>query len=1531
MPRIVLTRADGTPLGDLDPLHALSVTAVEEVNGEHSLTIETTQELDKGTRVLWRDDRSVWHEFVVEGIEGEHSESGDAVHSYWCPWSLMHDLSGTSVVAMPGTGGSPAPASAALEAALGGTSRWQVGTVTRTSSGSASMWRMSGWEALQELVKVWGGELRATVDVGADGVTARRVDLLEHAGEAVATRRFDYGGDVSGIKRTVEDQLWTCRVIPLGKGEQTDSGGHGRKITIESVNDGKDWLQDDDVAEACRVPDGAGGWEYPVQYVENSACETPADLKAWAIGHLTEWTRPRASYEADVVQLSRAGMDAHGVALGDAVVVVDRGFGGEGIAVEGRALRIESDLLDPSQTKLTISNLTDTLGSTLAGLSGATAALASDVAAANAYQATAAYLSRLLDRLNGQINSTGGYTYITQGEGLRTYDRPVSDPLVGAEATQVVEIKGGNIRIANSRTSSGDWDWKTVLQSGHILADLVTAAKLTAGYIGSAQSGNYWDLDSGQLRMASTTLVGGQTVQQIADASSAAVGQTASEQLASAVQSINEDIEDIYSQLDGAIDMWFYQVNPSMSLPPVTTDPSDPDNTGWDTTAKKDAHVGDLYYNTVNGHSWRFIKESGAYSWSLITDSDVTRALEMASQAQATADAKRRVFVSTPYPPYDVGDLWVQGAAGGILKCVTAKADGYSYAASDWAAASKYTDDSALTSFLTNTYASDKAALEGLIDGKAETWYQSSDPSTGWTDAQKSSHQGDLWYKTTDQTTWRWSGSQWVAQNAPKEVFDAIDGKAQVFTSRPYPPYAIGDVWFEGTSGDIKVCVNGRTSGSYVTSDWEKRNKYTDDSALTAFMQGDYATDLVAITTQIDRKAETWYQEADPSRNPTTWDADEKAEHVGDLWYRTTDGTTWRWGGSSWVEQSTPTAVFDAIDGKAQIFTSTPAPPYSVGDLWFDSTASAIMVCVAANTTTTFRAADWAKRDKYTDDTAVNNLQLSATNLIRNGDFSNRTNFWTSQGAVREAVDDASFGHSMRVTFTGAGGSSHRVYASSFAHVVGRTYSISFWAKVEDESEEGAEEPTTNTIWANRGASTTVANSYVRGVTVTTEWQRYTGTITSASAGALNFWLGDAGTLHLANVMLVEGGKPMLDFSASPQDVPEAVSNYFGQTEIFNRLTDNGTVQGLFMDGSQLYVNADYIGTGIISDGSSGNYWNLDTGEMRMASALKDISATNLLRNGDASNGTTYWQYSGSEFGVYTDSNHGTTFRLVQSGDGGASNRIYPSLTSNFRHTMNTTYSVSFWARASNTNTIWCTQGVSMTEDHSYVFGERITTAWKRYSGTIDADSDGGLSIFLGSAGNLLVTHVMLVQGVAPMLDWSPDPRDGVITAQQAMTQERVFNALTNNGALQGLYMQNGQLYINASYLKSGKISADFVDGGTISGSSISLTGNGLRVTIDVDGTVKFYRYLSGTGWVLMSTLDGGTGLGFKINAAHGMDETVTGQLHTTYKTGSSTYSGDAYTGTLRTTVVTDASGGGYTTKNLTIGVVNGRIVQLSI
>lgn len=143
------------------------------------------------------------------------------------------------------------------------------------------------------------------------------------------------------------------------------------------------------------------------------------------------------------------------------------------------------------------------------------------------------------------------------------------------------------------------------------------------------------------------------------------------------------DLQEIRDQLDGVIQSWFDNHTPTLSNFPAVD---------WTTNAIKDDHLGDLYYDNDDGLGYRFSKDGSAYVWTLLNDTDAAQALAIANLAKDTADGKRRVFVATPYTPYDAGDLWSQGPTGDLMRCVTSRLTG-SYSASDWEKSNKYTDD----------------------------------------------------------------------------------------------------------------------------------------------------------------------------------------------------------------------------------------------------------------------------------------------------------------------------------------------------------------------------------------------------------------------------------------------------------------------------------------------------------------------------------------------------------------------------------------------------------------------------------------------------------------------------------------------------------------------------------------------------------------------------------------------------------------------------------------------------------------------
>ena len=595
-----------------------------------------------------------------------------------------------------------------------------------------------------------------------------------------------------------------------------------------------------------------------------------------------------------------------------------------------------------------------------------------------------------MDALEKQVSNAPG-TYISsevQPDGSSIYylhDKPTL-----AESKSVFKITSDTI----TASTDGGKTWNggfTV--DGVMIAKIMTTIGINFDWgVGGTliiQDRNgkqtvYMDAETGEVRLSVVSLsIQGETVADIAE-------KKAESSLNDFKSNIyNPMISNLQKQIDGQIETFYYDYEPTLNNVPAKE---------WDTEEKKTAHEGDLFYWKSKGYAYRFQKDGSAWSWQLVQDTDITLAMQKAAEAKDTADSKRRVFTATPYPPYDVGDLWVGNDTSDLMRCQRSRQSG-SYDASDWIKAVKYTDDSELNNFIYTDYAETLVEISNSIDKKAETWFQATDPALQWTDnstseplqdhtganitdstganiltvweREKAAHNGDLWHNTTNNVEYIYKDGSWHEMSVPDDVFDKIDGKAQIFVGEPIPPYDVGDTWFTGTT--ILVCVVKRTSGKYNASDWAKKDTYTDDTALENFLSGDYKETIANLSTQIDGKAETWRQSTDPAAN---WTTDElKAQHKGDLWNNTENQKTYIYNGSAWQEMTStpPQAVFDAIDGKAQIFVKQPTTPYDVGDLWFDSSSADIMTCTTARESGNFNAADWEKRNKYTDDSSLNN------------------------------------------------------------------------------------------------------------------------------------------------------------------------------------------------------------------------------------------------------------------------------------------------------------------------------------------------------------------------------------------------------------------------------------------------------------------------------------------------------------------------------------------------------------------------------
>lgn len=605
-----------------------------------------------------------------------------------------------------------------------------------------------------------------------------------------------------------------------------------------------------------------------------------------------------------------------------------------------------------------------------------------------------------------------------------------------------------------------------------------------------------------------------------ANAAQAAAENTASQALLAYSRTVD-------AQIDGIFETWFYEGVPTLSNPPASTWASD----------EMEAHLGDLYFDTVGGYAYKFVKTGGNYSWAVETSSSgIGSALANALNAQGTADSKRRVFTSQPSNSavYDVGDLWVNATYGttytnDILRCKTAKTAGTNFSISHWEKASKYTDDSALTTWLTNTYASDKSSLESQIDSKIETWYQSSDPASSWTDnTTRAKHVGDLWYCTA--TTGTYAGKYWqyvyasstyswdeLKATPPSGVMDEIDGKANIFTGSTTPSGAEeGDLWFKGTSDPILTYVNGN---------WVEYNKYT---------------------TEINKRVASIFQATDPSIDWTT--TAEKSAHVGDIWYCNANPSS---AIPSWLTNyvNTDTGLTALSEARVDDGWVNTANAYNFS---FDGAVSS-NVYVNSNSIITFA-----------------NTQPSSTSSSQTGNVHVCTRDGQSVYIGYQNIDAGTSGKALKIKYKG-----YTRYQTTYQSAEYKNeYEIFFLNN--------------GTIILNHIASplnkTYIGTSKIVDDSVTTNFTYFTGITVFTKTD--NTWVANTYVYAQQYWQWVLNGST---YEWQPFDTSTAkiaqLDESLNQEGIYNRLTNNDANQGVYLDNGKLYLNFTYAHGGTLKLG----------------------------------------------------------------------------------------------------------------------------------------------------------------------------------------------------------------------------------------------------------------------------------------------------------------------------------------------------------
>ena len=340
---------------------------------------------------------------------------------------------------------------------------------------------------------------------------------------------------------------------------------------------------------------------------------------------------------------------------------------------------------------------------------------------------------------------------------------------------------------------------------------------------------------------------------------------------------------------------------------------------------------------------------------------------------------------------------------------------------------------------------------------------------------------------------------------------------------------------------------------------------------------------------------------------------------------------------------------------------------------------------------------------------------------------------------------------------------------------------------------------------------------------------------------------------------------------SAAQAYVDALDESLGQRSIFDRLTNNGQTQGVYLAGGLLYLNATYMRTGVLdaalvkagrlTDKKGLNFWDMDTGEFSLSarstiggktvqqyadgavSGAKTYAeaimayGSNLVRNPNGNPDHDLDKLGASKLTKTMPATHpeGITSAIHL---GGVRDTSFGWLLDSFR---GHTFRLSGWAyrKAGNVTSSF---GIHWTDtgngNHWQTIAQSAADAngWTYVSGSYTVPSNAKTA--------RLWMQVDRNPATASDADWywtglqctdETAARSYVDTFEGELTQTYIFNKLTNNGQKQGLYLSNGLLYINATYMKTGIITGKRSYWNLDTGQFVMTDANG-NETVHLDG-----------------------------------------------------------------------------------------------
>lgn len=366
-------------------------------------------------------------------------------------------------------------------------STWKVGISQATTTSSANFYYKSVLESFYEALKKWNCEFIPQIEFKDGKIISKKINLYDKISKDNG-KWFEYGDELLTVVAETDKDIYTA-YIGLGKGEQTEKGGFGRKIKFDSIiwesskgkpTDkpfGQDFVEIKEASKLWGYPDGTPR----IGIVEFSDIEDKEELLKKTYLYAKENCRPKLQLKSTVISQEQ-------VEIGETCTIIRNDLD---IRYKTRIFKIKKNFLNTDLISFefgdkVVLSASDRIKSNLEKEEKKEIELESKMEiflknATNFYFNDDGYNYEL--KANNEYNLPAGYY---------SFNKPIEE-----NPTKVLYVGAGKILIADSKNPNGEWKWRTAITPQGIAGEEIVTNSITANKL-SADVGQSLDLSSNE-------------------------------------------------------------------------------------------------------------------------------------------------------------------------------------------------------------------------------------------------------------------------------------------------------------------------------------------------------------------------------------------------------------------------------------------------------------------------------------------------------------------------------------------------------------------------------------------------------------------------------------------------------------------------------------------------------------------------------------------------------------------------------------------------------------------------------------------------------------------------------------------------------------------------------------------------------------------------------------------------------------------------------------------------------------------------